>query len=58
MRKTDDFRQDSIVKKELFDQYIKDKYFVEYWLDDRDQVVKMVREELGLLCLQVYYGNF
>ena len=58
MRKTDDFRQDSIVKKELFEEHVKDKYYVEAWFDDRDQVVKMIREELGLLCLQVYYGNF
>lgn len=58
MRETNDYRQDSIVKKELYEEYVKNKYYVEVWFDDRDQVVKMVREELGLLCLQVYYGNF
>ena len=57
MRKTDDFRQDSIVKKELYEEHIKGKYYVEAVFDDRDQVVKMWRDE-GLLCCQVYYGNF
>ena len=58
MRKTNDYRQDSVVKKELYERHIENKYYVEAWFDDRDQVVKMIREELGLLCLQVYYGNF
>jgi predicted kinase len=57
MRKSNDFRPDEIVKKEMYEEYIKDKYYVLYVLDDRDKVVKMWRE-LGLLCLQVYYGNF
>lgn len=57
MRKTNDFRQDAIVKKELYEQHIKGKYYVEAVFDDRDQVVKMWRDE-GLLCCQVYYGNF
>lgn len=58
MRKTNDYRQDSIVKKELYERHIRDEYYVEAIFDDRDSVVKMWREELGLLCLQVYYGNF
>lgn len=58
MRHTGDIRKDSIVKKELYDKYIKDSYYVMFWLDDRNQVVDMVRKELGLLCLQVYYGDF
>jgi hydroxymethylpyrimidine pyrophosphatase-like HAD family hydrolase len=58
MRKENDNRKDSIVKKEMFDLYIKDKYYVEFVLDDRDQVVKMWRYELGLDCLQVNYGDF
>ena len=57
MRKKDDYRQDAIVKKELYEEHIKDKYYVEAVFDDRDQVVNMWREE-GLLCCQVYYGNF
>ena len=58
MRKTNDYRQDAVVKKELYERHIENKYYVEAWFDDKDQVVKMIREELGLLCLQVYYGNF
>ena len=57
MRGEDDFRKDSIVKKELFDNHIKDKYFIEYVLDDRNQVVDMWRD-MGLKCLQVQPGNF
>lgn len=57
MRIDKDYRADNIVKKELFEKFIKDKYFVNFVLDDRDQVVKMWRD-LGLLCLQVYYGDF
>lgn len=57
MRAEGDFRKDSIVKKELFDNNIKDKYFIEYVLDDRNQVVDMWRD-MGLKCLQVQPGNF
>jgi predicted kinase len=57
MRKTKDNRPDNIVKRELFDANIKDKFFVEFVLDDRNSVVKMWRE-LGLTCLQVADGNF
>jgi predicted kinase len=58
MRPENDNRKDSIIKKELFDLHIRDKYFVEMVVDDRDQVVAMWRKELGLTCLQVDYGNF
>jgi uncharacterized HAD superfamily protein len=58
MRKTGDHRTDCIIKKEIFDEHIKDKYEILFVLDDRDQVVKMWREELGLDCLQVNYGDF
>ena len=57
MRKNLDFRADTIVKKELYENYIKDNYYIEFVLEDRDSVVKLWRE-LGLLCLQVYYGDF
>lgn len=57
MRETSDMRKDSIVKKEIFDNHIKDKYYIEFILDDRNQVVDMWRE-LGLTCLQVDYGDF
>ena len=57
MRSEGDFRPDDVVKKELYQKYIKDKYNVVCVFDDRDKVVKMWRN-LGLLCCQVYYGNF
>lgn len=57
MRKEGDFRRDSIVKQEIYEQCIKDKYVVEFALDDRNSIVKTWRE-LGLKCLQVQEGNF
>lgn len=57
MRGEGDFRKDTIVKKELFDNHIKDKHFIEYVLDDRLQTVNMWRS-IGLKCLQVQDGNF
>jgi hypothetical protein len=57
MRKEGDNRKDSIVKQEIYDQFIKDKYDIEFVLDDRDQVVEMWRAN-GLTCLQVAEGSF
>ncbi|WP_118974169.1 phosphatase domain-containing protein [Taibaiella koreensis] len=58
MRKEKDSRKDAFIKKELFKAYIEGKYFVEFVLDDRNQVVDMWREELMLPCFQVFYGDF
>lgn len=58
MRQQNDNRKDSIVKKEMFDKYIRDKYFIESVIDDRQQVVDMYRKEIGLTVMQVDYGNF
>jgi predicted kinase len=41
MRKTEDKRPDYIVKQELYDTIIKDKYNVFFVLDDRKQVIDM-----------------
>ena len=57
MRKSKDFRSDDIVKKEMYFEYIQPKYNVACVFDDRDKVVKMWRD-LGILCCQVYYGDF
>lgn len=57
MRAEEDNRKDTIIKKEIYEKYIKDNYYVKYVLDDRDQVVKGWRE-LWLRCLQVADGNF
>lgn len=58
MRPEGDNRQDAIVKHELFDQYIVGRYYVEFVVDDRQQVVDMWRRQLGLTCVQVGYGDF
>jgi len=58
MRKTGDLRKDAIIKREIFDAEIADRYFIEFVLDDRNQVVEMWRKELQLPCFQVNYGNF
>ncbi len=57
MRTTGDGRTDYVVKQELFDNRVRDRYDIRWVLDDRDQVVKMWRS-LGLTCLQVAEGNF
>jgi len=57
MRKFKDFRPDDIVKSEIYDLWIKEKYNVELVLDDRDRVVKMWRAR-GLKVLQVADGDF
>jgi len=58
MRKTKDSRKDSIIKTEIYNDHIKDKYFIEFVLDDRNQVVDTWRKDLKLPCFQVYYGDF
>lgn len=57
MRAEGDMRKDSIIKRELFDTKVKDNYFIEYVLDDRNSVCAMWRD-MGLKCLQVAPGNF
>ena len=57
MRQKNDYRKDSVVKKEIFYNIINKKYKVRFVLDDRDIVVNMWRD-LGLDCYQVYKGNF
>lgn len=57
MRKSDDFRKDSIVKEEIYTDNIKDKYNVLLVLDDRNQVVDFWRSK-GLTCFQVAPGDF
>lgn len=55
MRNGGDNRPDNVVKQEILDRLPKDQ--IVYVLDDRDQVVKMWRDN-GLTCLQVAEGNF
>ena len=57
MRAEGNTEKDSIIKKRIFEENIRGKYFIEYVLDDRNQVVEMWRS-LGLTCLQVADGDF
>lgn len=57
MRPAADKRKDSIVKAELFDAHVRDRFNVLFVLDDRDQVVETWRA-MGLKCFQVAEGNF
>ncbi|MBT32409.1 MAG: hypothetical protein CMO01_22325 [Thalassobius sp.] len=58
IRPAGNFEKDSIIKKQLFEENIRGKYYVDFVVDDRDQVVEMWRKELGLTCFQVDYGDF
>lgn len=58
MRAEKDQRNDRLVKREMWEKYVKDKFNVRLVLDDRDQVVDMWRNELGFNTFQVANGNF
>ena len=57
MRMQGDSRQDNIVKEIILDFEILTRFSVFFCLDDRDQVVKMLRGR-GLTVFQVAEGNF
>jgi uncharacterized HAD superfamily protein len=57
MRKDRDWRQDAIIKEEIYKLYIESKFDVTFCVDDRKQVVDMWRK-LGLTCLQCDEGDF
>lgn len=57
MRKGGDRRNDAIIKREVYDEHIKDRFDIYFVLDDRDRVVAMWRD-LGLKVLQVAPGDF
>ena len=57
MRTTGDHRPDYVIKAELFDAYIRDRWNVRLVLDDRDQVIRMWRS-MGLTVAQVADGAF
>jgi predicted kinase len=58
MREEGNNEKDDLLKKRFYNNYVKGKYNVLFWLDDRNQVVDMVRNQLNLPCFQVYYGDF
>lgn len=51
MRAEGDDRKDAIIKKELFDEYIRDEYAIRFVLDDRPQVIRMWQNEIGVKVL-------
>lgn len=57
MRAIGDSRKDTVVKKEIFEREIRDRYRVTGVFDDRMQVVRMWRA-LGLTVFQVAEGDF
>lgn len=57
MRGFNDMRDDAIVKKELYEKYVKPYFDVSFVVDDRSKVVAMWRSQ-GLTCLQCAEGNF
>ena len=57
MRPEGDYRKDSIIKRQIFDNNIRGNWNVRFVLDDRNQVVEVWRD-LGLKCLQVPDGDF
>jgi len=52
-----DYRDDRIIKEEIYREKIAPVYNALFVLDDRDRVVAMWRD-LGLTCLQVANGDF
>lgn len=52
MRKSGDFRKDNIIKKEIFDEHIRDKYCVKFAIDDRNSIVNLW-QSLGIFVLNV-----
>lgn len=57
MRKDDDFREDSVIKREMLQRMRNDGFKPVLAIEDRSQVVKMWRAE-GLTCAQVAEGDF
>ena len=57
MRADGDYRADYIIKKEIYERYIRGDFAVDYVFEDRDQVVQMWRK-LGLRTLQVTSGGY
>lgn len=52
MREENDKRPDQIIKKEIYNKFIKDKYYVVAVFDDRPKVIRMWRE-IGLTVFQL-----
>ena len=58
LRRRGDRRKDTVVKREIYEQHIAGVYTVRVVFEDRDQVVKLWRDDLELPCFQVAWGDF
>jgi hypothetical protein len=52
MRNMKDFKKDSIIKKEIFEKEIRNKYNVKFAIDDRNSIVNLW-QSLGIFVLNV-----
>lgn len=58
MRKSGDYRPDHVIKHELFQENIADKYHVLAVFEDRNQMIRLWRDRLKIPAYQVAYGDF
>lgn len=58
MRSSGDNRRDTIIKKEHFDNFVRNKYYCLFAIDDRPSVCRMWRYEVGIPVLQVADKEF
>tara|TARA_Y100000590_G_C15455022_1_gene914210 strand:- start:251 stop:688 length:438 start_codon:yes stop_codon:yes gene_type:complete len=56
-RENNDYRDDTVIKKEIYKKNIMPNYIPLFVVDDRSKVVTMWRD-LGLVCLQCDLGDF
>lgn len=57
MRKTSDYRDDTIIKEEIYREHIEPFYNVLFAIDDRRKMADLWRK-LGLVCLHCAPGDF
>lgn len=57
MRKTGDYRDDVIIKEEIYREHIEPNYNVLFAIDDRAKVAALWRR-LGIVCLHCAQGDF
>ena len=48
---------DSLVKKKVYEEYVRSRFNIAFVIEDRLSVVRMWRE-VGLVCLQCEWGDF
>ena len=56
MRENKDYRKDIIIKEEIYNSEIKNKYEVLFVIDDREQMIKMWKK-IRLFCLKINNHN-